>query len=1233
MFSELAEYIDNDFVAEDEDKELIKVNTRMTKAKFYDPGEFMNACFNYISNKLRNSDFLTDTTNNLQVIKAYNVIYLDGDWQFPRELNSKLYDKYSTSLMLLYEEEWENELQLNNFTDYYTFQFIPNTYPNRKGGFHVFIYVSENVSIEQRLDMYNNIKRKIIDGGKLKQIDVMFQFESNDDPELVLESNTFYQKLFDPSPLKSCQCLLPFAQKDSTSRRYKMFDTSFNFDDTPDYFVIPTQHKEYTQIDQSEITTNETKVYDDNNEFLDEMLNKLKQNSKANFRELGRVGEITAHFMESLRYLSPNHIFWTRLADHDTKLKEITRDLIGFILINYFIEKGGKRPKNEHGEFFEAIARILHPLLKMTTLNLNDPTTERDKFSSLFKNIKDYYTRYTDLNNEYGLFNDTNVSFWRVYITLSPRKKHELEQDDRETLARIKHFFIKYYGNWFRFLTETLLDGMTDEIRPFKQVDVLTEDPRDNITFDDVMKEQPSVNNKARLEDSFYIQTLRKWCRMFIIEGIYDTKSIQETIRSILSAFCRFYIWYSKSVSGNARIFIYNIRQTKSLCQYPYNQWLRDNKDGDLLKDWIKTIYLTIIKPELKTVNLPVGIKPILENLKTAELVDGPSWERMIKPLTNFDKDMETAYKNIISSFAQERFDPPNELDSNSSCWFPMRNGLLKFNDDGTTQMSYYNHEHFMNVYSNIIYDENYNYDSEEYKTVQKMWEQIFPIKEERDYNLSVFSSALNGSILKDQLLIQHGIGADGKTISNNAILGMLGSDGFQSFSRLEENGKANYVLNPSGMGTTMKTETLLTSNKNSHDEGGSIMLKDKRFCTVQEPDARVSNNKLNSSRVKELLSGTTITARAIYQCAESFQPNAILTFQTNRLPNYDEYTEAMKRRITVVEYRSNFLNAAQGDRYKRAKYIFPQDSELGKKLTGNPLYWQAVFYSLLPYAIDLSKKGIKALSNIPRPKHILKETEESFTKSNNIVGWLHKNVKQQYGKILNVYDLKNRIEMAHRDALRDPSIPPVLDLPPKTPALVVNNEILSQIGAAYQGCIHRLKKRWYHKAKEHDKDNRVPRVGTDEILKDEEFQDIEDDLDLEDAIVNKYFEPFNSKLLDESMNNERKDMFLIGFTFADADLDEDDDDHDEPEDDESVEQNINNERNITNDNVSVESVEQNITNERNITNDNVSVEQKQETTNINQSEKTKIKVVRLTKTKTSEKEHISEASEFIDNV
>ena len=1146
MFTPLVEFIEDKFVGENEDNELIKLNTRYTSARFYDPEEFKHVCFNYIAYKEQMSKHLTDPQNNYQVIGAYNVIYLDGDWTFPREFKESDYEEYSVKLMNIYLTAWLDELSANNY-EYYYFEFVPNTYPNGKGGFHCFIYCDDNIMKDQRREMYANIKRKltVTESDKLLELVDMFKFDDSvedEERENTLTSNTFYEKLFDPQPLISCQCLLPYAQKDSTSRKYKLFDTTFDPSDLPDYFVIPIQHRETGAIGSNDmISTNEAAVYDDDNEDLDELKNLLHTENMITWKTLGKVGLATAEFMSSLRYLSKNHAFWKQLADHDRKLKIITRNLISFILVNYFIEHRGRRPDNANNEFYIAIAQILHPLLKMTTIN-NNEKTERDKFSSLLQNIHQYFDKYADISpkvapqgenrldsiDHMNLYDSTLTCFWTEYLHMKPNEKGSLGDEDLAKLKRIKTLFQKAYGNWFRFLTETLLAGLTDEIKPFKKVDILGDDPRDHVVFDEVMREQPSVNNNAKIEDTFYIKTIRLWCRMFIVEEIYNTKSMQETIRSILTALCRYFIWYSKKQNGNTRIYIYNIRQTKTLCQYPYNQWILDSDDGDLMKDWIKTIYLTFLKPELLTINLPCGIKPILDNLKIANITDMRNMDNMVKPLNNFDKDMETAYKNIISSFTQEYNNPPKELNPVSSSWFPMRNGLLEFIGDGSVRMHYDNITRFMNVYSNVIYDDKYDYSCEEFKKITTMWEQIFPIEEERDYCLKIFSSALNGKILKDMLLIQYGGGGDGKTVSNNAMLGLLGTEGFSSYCAIQENGKVYYAENPNGMGTTMKTDTILTSSKGTHDEGGSIMLKDRRFCTVQEPDPNQSNGNLNCARIKELLSGTTITSRAIYKKAESFAPNVILTLQTNVLLGYTEDTDAIRRRITVIPYRSKFTTEIAGDKFDTLKYVYTADPQFTRNLTEDPKYWQAIFYSLLPYVQELTRSRVKALSDIPRPKSIIEATNRSFISSNSLGGWLAKNIVQVPGYVLSIARLKEEIIVVNRDELINKK---GAILENKKPAEVAN-EIFNKLNQTYIGRIYQLKDKYYNANKTSILSEDGNEVVSEEIINEDVDRDSCKSPDgLNNQIIKKWLKP-------NAINNinsvarlrDNTDLFILGY-------------------------------------------------------------------------------------------------------
>ena len=545
------------------------------------------------------------------------------------------------------------------------------------------------------------------------------------------------------------------------------------------------------------------------------------------------------------------------------------------------------------------------------------------------------------------------------------------------------------------------------------------------------------------------------------------------------------------------------------MSKYPYNQWLLDKQDGECLKTWIKSIYLLVIKPELLTINKIVGLIPFLENLQNAGLIDGGLCTKMIKPLSNFDQDMEKMYKNILSAFAQERWDPPKELDPVSSPFFPMRNGLLEFLENGDTKMHYDNHSRFMTVYTNIIWCDEYDYGCNEFKVVKTMWEQIFPIKEERDYSLSIFASSLTGMILKDMLIIMYGTGGDGKTVSNNAMLSMLGSDGITSHTPIEENGKREYAENPCGMGTTMKTETILVSNKSNHDSGGIVQLMNKRFCTVQEPDPNLSGGKLNCARIKEILSGSTITAREIYQKAEAFAPNTIITLQTNILLGYSEDTDAIRRRISVITFRSKFTTAINEDKFDTLEYKFQANPQLSQELVNNPKYWQALFYSLLPYTKQLIKNRIKAMSDIKRPASIEKATIDSFKQSNGLVGWLNKNVMEAPGHVIRVPELVHIIIEAHNAEKTTNG------------GLLSSNkmkervqEIHSQLIGTYMGKIYKVRDEFYNVRRTDLK------AG---------FSVVCEEGDTNERIIEKYFEQYAVNTLERAALPSKEDLYIIG--------------------------------------------------------------------------------------------------------
>lgn len=855
--------------------------------------------------------------------------------------------------------------------------------------------------------------------------------------------------------------------------------------------------------------------------FIDSLLSDTQTSLEDGLQKLGITGSSIAEFMLSLEYLSPNHNFWRIMCNHQQRLIHVVLPLIRFVFVNHFIEKRGDKTITGD-EFVHIITLILLPLLKQATIYYPAPGTKRDTYASCYQHTKNLYYKYSQVEK----FTPTITSFWINYCKLPAKERKTLTSSDNFQLQNVKRLFGKFFRGWTIFITKLIMGGITDEIKPFRMKKSLEDNPRFNgkhpIEFDEVLNEAASSAKDLKLDDSFYVMTLRKWMVTFLVVAYYNNQSSTEAIRSVLTAFTRYFIWYDKTISGTCKIYIYNIRQTKQLRPYPYNQWLLDNTpNADFLKSWFKSVYLQLVQPELQTINSTIRIKPLLQNLEMTQLIADERGG--LKPLANFDKDMESMYRNIIASFDQEYWKPPKELNPTQDPYFPMRNGILEFHNDGTYEIHYDNHERYLSVYTNVVFEDNYDYSSEEYKRVKKMFNEIFPLEEEREYVLKILSATLTGGILKDLLLIPYGSGGDGKTISNNAMLGMLGSDGLTNSEPTVMNGKSEVFRNPCGLGTTMKTEALLLSKKGGHDSGGIVMLKNKRFCTVQEPDPNVSGGKLNCSNIKEILSGTTITAREIFQKAESFTPNAVLTLQTNVLLAYSEDTDAIRRRVTVIPYRTKFTTAINEDKFKNLQYKFKADPKLGTELVNNPRYWQALFYVLLPYCIKLIKEERKCLSDIPRPASIDRYTNDSFSQSSGLVGWLNRYIRPSDSSAICVkklifdildYEAKNKRDggslLSSHNSRRD-----------------MSNEIQSQLLGSYTGYIHRLRDENDEPGKPgfYNKSRRA-------ILPTFNF-DLSDCTCRED-IINKYFNKFPITTMTAAYLSDLSDVYILGYQLLD---------------------------------------------------------------------------------------------------
>lgn len=982
----------------DDDNNLIKINTCSKEGVIYCKQEkFNKEICEFIKNRIRTKQILTDPKFNWQILNAMNIIYIDIDYYTTvkdNDENTKYCISLSTKAINIVHSSLNKE-------EVYYLTFIPETFKNHKLGAHVFMIYYENINHEMRERLCSD-------------------FEKDDE----------LKDKVDTAPIKSLQVLFPFATK-LKGRLYKYIENNSTFKKDINFYAIGINKFDNTSHMNDEANyicepiTAELALGEDDPLFksIMESCDKLDDKIQSAYKnelwihEYGKIVSMIIEFLISLKYLDNSHEYWKILANNDRRLREVMRPVMKIIYCFAFIELKGKEIRIE--ELSALIAKIFQPMIAKTVKEGED--TKRATIASIIKHAKDWASKYgiygylcpTTINysrngglknrpiqkylNDYyhatgkqksGFFdsdlkinidgsNETNyddeddVDIKDVDIKDVDNKdinnKDEKKKEDQDTITlgelrlKCKHALSEYIHKaiigFIKFI-QIIMDGMTYEIKP----------------FDDDLK-------------NLHTRIIQTWCNMFLIFELIKTSNIKLSIQNIITSFVKDFVWIDEIKRNRIIAYVYNIKQTTNLANYPYNQWIRDN-DTIELNTWMLSIYNNYIEPLLL-----YGNKDNISNILNL-LIEHSDIEfklkKKIEPLEDCSKEINVIFKNSIRLLSEKKSsnNTPIKLDPVKCPYFPMRNGLLKWIPDDNNEykgnyiFSTENHDVFMSKCTNTYYNKNYDYNCSEYKRMLECIDQIYPVKEEKDYNLSLFASTLYGIGLKDQFHIMFGTGGDGKTTIINAVNCMLGSMETNGVV-IEEDGRKVSLKTNGGLAGVMKSDALLSNRvKSVHDEGGKTELVDVRICSVQEPELTNDNIVvLNVAMVKELLSGSSIQVRGIFKESEQKLPNALICMQTNIKPIINDSTKGLERRISVYEHRSKFVTG-KDDNYSNMEYHYRADAVLAENIIHNPKYWEALFQILLPYAVNNLRNGYIPISNIPKP-NIVKEAINDMLTNN----------------------------------------------------------------------------------------------------------------------------------------------------------------------------------------------------------------------------------------------------------
>ena len=224
-----------DYVNDNPDAKFIRINTCSKKigALYLEADYFNEQTLKFIKEKLKAKEVTTDPKFNFQILNAYNIIYLDGDWKEDEGKTTKSYmtncnDKAKADMKLALEFLEKNHINVEHYHSW-----VPTEFPINNGkakmGYHSFIITDVNVESDMRLSLFDHLQNNC----------------------------TYGTTVLDESPLKTTQSLLPFATKmgenGKLSRSYRLSGDMCKFDSKCKHYANPFVQRVNTSINGEQL--------------------------------------------------------------------------------------------------------------------------------------------------------------------------------------------------------------------------------------------------------------------------------------------------------------------------------------------------------------------------------------------------------------------------------------------------------------------------------------------------------------------------------------------------------------------------------------------------------------------------------------------------------------------------------------------------------------------------------------------------------------------------------------------------------------------------------------------------------------------------------------------------------------------------------------------------------------------------------------------------------------------
>ena len=465
-----------------------------------------------------------------------------------------------------------------------------------------------------------------------------------------------------------------------------------------------------TSENETDQETTEEEEDEENEEETDEeedesITEENMQDKKPNM-VLCHTSEIIYNFIDKLQYLSDKHEFWNIITDSQKHNDYYDNIIIPCIEIMFMYNILDAQFEDDlyyyKSNKYKSLREILNDIIILVTKKFielcrkvnNNPTPQQKRFILIeqIKNIEgklrtNKSSLFNRLYNNFEVKNRENIEhdellkpinlyfFMKVYYDFNFNNKNYLKEFPNERRTHLKIWrviqqsFDTVLQKFCKFITR-IKDGITNEIEPFNKnksyhnQNCYKEDNNKNsfkerITFYDVEPDFDITNgSRRRIQDDetnkVYSESLSLWITLILCIRYYENNfQLQGAITETLGAFIKQYICIihtsssSNKQGSGTKILIYNIRQTKDLESYPYNQWISDN-NKNMINQWITKLYNSYIKKALYTTEKNFGLAALLRPLVDSKIIENRFCIQKIAPLPHAEKDITEMVNNII---------------------------------------------------------------------------------------------------------------------------------------------------------------------------------------------------------------------------------------------------------------------------------------------------------------------------------------------------------------------------------------------------------------------------------------------------------------------------------------------------------------------------------------------------------------------------------------------------------